>query len=165
VRTLLTLAVFTGLCGATEAQTGNKDETPVQGDGTSQKNVREVGHRVLDELRTSPKPVEQGDLNTFTLASAHRERAASMEEKTNGLWQSWLVSICQGCGSDRMPAADRDGLIYAKKVREQQGRAPTGKARYTYFYPTRMLRSGNRQMMADNLSNENIDQIRRDPNR
>lgn len=46
---------------------------------------------------------KQPDLDTFVLASAHRERAESMQEKTNGLWQSWVVSVCDGCG-DQKPA-------------------------------------------------------------
>ena len=58
----------------------------------------------LEELRAAPKPRQQSDLDTVELASAHRERAESVQEKTNGLWQSWLVSICQGCGADQKPA-------------------------------------------------------------
>ncbi len=57
----------------------------------------------LDELRALAPPAQQGDLNTGDLASAHRERAKSMAEKTDGLWQSWLVSVCEGCG-DQKPA-------------------------------------------------------------
>ncbi|QGY04592.1 hypothetical protein MMSR116_23790 [Methylobacterium mesophilicum SR1.6/6] len=57
----------------------------------------------LDELRTPSEPKKQPDLDTFALASAHRERAESAQEKTNGLWQSWLVSVCDGCG-DQKPA-------------------------------------------------------------
>ena len=62
----------------------------------------------LDELRTTGKPRQQDDLNTYRLASAHREQARSIDEKTNGLFQSWLVSICQGCGVDVQPAAKED---------------------------------------------------------
>jgi hypothetical protein len=57
----------------------------------------------LDELRTASEPQKQSDLDTVALASAHRERAASAQERTNGLWQSWLVSVCDGCG-DQKPA-------------------------------------------------------------
>ena len=57
----------------------------------------------LEELEASTKTPEQTDLDTFKLASAHREKAGSMREKTNGLWQSWLVSICEGCGPERQP--------------------------------------------------------------
>ncbi|KAB1075403.1 hypothetical protein [Methylobacterium soli] len=52
----------------------------------------------LNELRATSPPKQAQDLDTLQLASAHRERAASVQEKTNGLWQSWLVSICEGCG-------------------------------------------------------------------
>ena len=62
------------------------------------------GKTVLEELRTAPIPKPQSDLDTVQLASAHRERADSLQEKTNGLWQSWLVSICRGCGADQKPA-------------------------------------------------------------
>lgn len=57
----------------------------------------------LDELRTASEPKTQSDLNTVALASAHREEAKSADEKTNGLWQSWVVSVCDGCG-DQKPA-------------------------------------------------------------
>lgn len=157
--------VFAGLCNAVQAQTSNEKEMLAHGDNAPRTIDRETGQRILDEIRASPKPAEQTDLNTFVLASAHRERAASVQERTNGLWQSWLVSICQGCGADRMPAADTDGSAYVKRMRDQQAQQPTGKPKYTYFYPTKTMRSGKIQIMTNNLSNENIDQIRRDPNR
>lgn len=53
---------------------------------------------MLDKLHSAPKPTVQADLNTLQLASAQRERADSYEDRTNGLWQSWAVAICQGCG-------------------------------------------------------------------
>lgn len=56
------------------------------------------GQAVLNELNAAPIAKKQSDLDTTQLASAHRDRAASAEEKTNGLWQSWVVAICQGCG-------------------------------------------------------------------
>jgi hypothetical protein len=55
-------------------------------------------HAMLDRLRSAPKPEGQKDLDTLALASAQREKADSMTERTNGLWQSWVVAICQGCG-------------------------------------------------------------------
>ena len=64
-------------------------------------NARSDGlpyHADLDALAAAPVPEQRTDLDTSKLASAHRERAASMQERTNGLWQSWLVSICEGCG-------------------------------------------------------------------
>ena len=56
------------------------------------------GNAMLEELRTAPRPKKQTDLDTLQLASAQRERSVSVEEKTNGLWQSWLTSVCDGCG-------------------------------------------------------------------
>lgn len=61
----------------------------------------------LDELRAGAELKKQSDLNTFELASAHRERAQSAQEKTNGLWQSWLVSVCEGCADQRPAKAYR----------------------------------------------------------
>ena len=60
----------------------------------------------LDEVEATGKPKQQDDLDTFKLASAHREQAKSVDEKTNGLFQSWVVSICQGCGADLKPAIE-----------------------------------------------------------
>ena len=59
----------------------------------------------LDELQTAAKPKQQSDLDTVALASAHREQAKSIEEKTNGLWQSWLGSVCDGCGNQKQARA------------------------------------------------------------
>ena len=60
----------------------------------------------LDEVEATGKLKQQDDLDTFKLASAHREQAKSVDEKTNGLFQSWVVSICQGCGADLKPARE-----------------------------------------------------------
>jgi hypothetical protein len=49
----------------------------------------------------SVAPQQQSDLDTVALASAHRERANSVREKTSGLWQSWLVSVCEACGDQK----------------------------------------------------------------
>lgn len=57
----------------------------------------------LDELRTASETKTQPDLDTVALASAHREQAKSADERTTGLWQSWVVSVCAGCG-DQKPA-------------------------------------------------------------
>ncbi|SDN03395.1 hypothetical protein SAMN05216360_105147 [Methylobacterium phyllostachyos] len=56
-----------------------------------------------DARSTVGEPRQQPDLDTVALASAHRERAESVDEKTTGLWQSWVVSVCDGCG-DQKPA-------------------------------------------------------------
>ncbi|MCJ2122074.1 hypothetical protein [Methylobacterium sp. J-077] len=61
----------------------------------------------LDELRTLATPRPQSDLDTLPLASAHREQARSAQEKTDGLWQSWLVSVCDGCGDQKPARASR----------------------------------------------------------
>ncbi|MCJ2013866.1 hypothetical protein [Methylobacterium sp. J-076] len=120
----------------------------------------------LDELRARAAPPMQSDLNTVELASAHREQARSMEEKTDGLWQSWLVSVCDGCG-DRKPAkalrfedwpahdASRPtGTLEAKAPSGTPATAPPGK-------PDLPARSS---LEAD-LSPENIGAIRRMPPR
>ena len=60
----------------------------------------------LNELEALGKPKQQDDLDTYKLASAHREQAKTVDEKTNGLFQSWVVSICQGCGADLKPVRE-----------------------------------------------------------
>ncbi|TXM94344.1 hypothetical protein FV223_04960 [Methylobacterium sp. WL116] len=91
-------------CGSGPSTTGSL--TVAAPTGTLEKpNVR------LDELRTATAPTQQSDLDTVTLASAHREQAKSVEEKTNGLWQSWVVSVCKGCG-DQKPAKALEAKDY-----------------------------------------------------
>lgn len=85
-----------------------------------------------------------------------------MEEKTNGLWQSWLVSICEGCGPESRPFTDWSGDAYTRRLRAQQG--PAEKPRYTYYGAPGGGSDGPASLVS-NLSNENIDRIRRDPNR
>jgi hypothetical protein len=84
-------------CGPDPSTTGTLAEKPIA-DRTPAKSDTQ-----LDSLSYAAKPEKQADLDTFALASAHRERAESVQEKTNGLWQSWLVSVCAGCG-DQKPA-------------------------------------------------------------
>ena len=67
--------------------------------------AQDVDKARLEELKTVGRPKPQTDLDTVKLASAHREQAHSLDEKTNGLFQAWLVSICQGCGVDVKPPA------------------------------------------------------------
>lgn len=127
-------------------------------DGTTGK--RDV---VLDQLRVRAAPKEQTDLNTVELASAHRERAKSMEEKTDGLWQSWLVSVCQGCG-DQRPARsmryeewpDRD-MPFPTGAEKK---ASTEKARPAEAAKTTARPHGT---LVTDLSPENIDSIRQRP--
>lgn len=118
----------------------------------------------LNELRTAPEPKQQKDLDTLQLASAHRERSESVQERTNGLWQSWTTSICEGCGGTpsyrktiQDDFANRKGNAGlspgAPAVSpEQAARRAVPPERYS------------RQIYTD-LSSENIDQIRRMPRR
>jgi hypothetical protein len=111
----------------------------------------------LDELRTMAAPSQQSDLNTVDLASAHREKARSMEDKTDGLWQSWLVSVCDGCG-DQKPVRslryeewpDRHAPLTTGSL----GKAPNGAS----------ARPPHKSLEAD-LSPDNVDSIRRMPPR
>ncbi|GJD58899.1 hypothetical protein [Methylobacterium dankookense] len=164
MRRLLSIVLLSTLPGGVLAQEDEAKETAPQGTTKLPSPTVSVHSEALDRLQALPKPAAQRDLNTFALASAHRERAASMEEKTNGLWQSWLVSVCEGCGSDGQPFTDLSGEEYAKRQRAQQDRGPATRPRYTYYYPSRGDRM-NVENIAVNLKNENIDQIRRDPNR
>lgn len=98
-------AITTGVCsgcGGEPTTTGSLPvaPTPVVPTPAGPPEKRDVR---LDELRTATEPKKQSDLDTFALASAHREQAESADERTNGLWQSWLVSVCDGCG-DQKPA-------------------------------------------------------------
>ena len=67
---------------------------------------------MLDRLHSAPRPDGQKDLDTRALASAQRAKADSVTERTNGLWQSWVVAICQGCGvKERQYAAEDDRAL------------------------------------------------------
>ncbi|MCJ2071196.1 hypothetical protein MKK75_20765 [Methylobacterium sp. J-030] len=107
----------------------------------------------------------QSDLDTVALASAHRERAESVQERTTGLWQSWLVSVCDGCG-DQKPAKalrvedwpDRDGPAATGSVAHK----PPPVAERQDAKPGAARRRGS--LEAD-LSPENVDSIRRMPQR
>lgn len=124
--------------------------------GPAKRDVR------LEELRALAPPPQQPDLNTVDLASAHRERARSVEEKTDGLWQSWLVSVCEGCG-DQRPARslryeewpDRGAPLttgsFRKGTSEGRSAPPQG---------TRTAPVSFGSLEAD-LSPENVDAIRR----
>ena len=116
----------------------------------------------LNELQTAPKPKQASDIDTLQLASAHRERAASVDEKTNGLWQSWTTSICEGCGNTpsyretvRNDFENRRGIA-ARRLEANLGSKRRGDSQTSQLAPER------RSLYTD-LSNENIDQIRRMP--
>ncbi|WCS28896.1 hypothetical protein LOK46_32410 (plasmid) [Methylobacterium sp. NMS14P] len=120
----------------------------------------------LDELRAATEPKKQSDLNTFELASAHRERAESAQEKTDGLWQSWLVSVCDGCGDQKSAKARRledwpnrnapltTGAVGTKVVPEQVRRAEMRRAEARHH-----------GAFEADLSPEHVDSIRRMPQR
>ena len=72
------------------------------------------GEADLRALNAAPKPTPQNDLSPETIASAHRERASNEDERTSGLFQSWLVSICQGCGVIRQPPYARVKALFGE---------------------------------------------------
>ncbi|TXN01546.1 hypothetical protein FV242_18245 [Methylobacterium sp. WL64] len=84
-------------CGVDPNTTGSIPVTASTAGAPERRDIQ------LDELRTATEPRQQSGLDTFALASAHREQAKSAAEKTDGLWQSWVVSVCKGCG-DQKPA-------------------------------------------------------------
>ena len=119
----------------------------------------------LNELQAAPEPAQQKDLDTFKLASAHRERAESQREKTNGLWQSWLVSICEGCGPERQPYFKRDrsqvtGKVAPNTVAVQKPAADAPKAAAAAAKPQKPKAAAS---LLANLSDHDVDQIRRMP--
>ena len=119
----------------------------------------------LEELRTAPKPKQQTDLDTIQLASAHRERAESVQEKTNGLWQSWLVSICQGCGPNQKSTKE----IYRDSLAVRGGAPGTGPSVDTaeVARPPQASAPERRRAqssLAGDLSPANVSSIRRMPN-
>jgi len=117
----------------------------------------------LDELRALAPPAQQSDLNTGELASAHRERAKSMEQKTDGLWQSWLVSVCDGCG-DQKPARAQRYEDWPDRTTPLPTNVPgAGRAGRESGTMTVAARPSGR-LEAD-LSPANVDTIRRPPQR
>lgn len=115
----------------------------------------------LNELRTAPIPKQVGDLDTLQLASAHRDRAASVDVKTNGLWQSWTTSICEGC-RNTPPYQDtvRNDFTNRKGLAGLNAEAGPGKPQAN---PQRSQPQPSKWSLYTDLSNENIDQIRRMP--
>ena len=111
----------------------------------------------LEALHAVPPPKQQADLDTERLAAARRERAASVQERTDGLWQSWRVSICQGCGVDQPPSGER---VTAAKPRDV---AAVEQAAVRPVENPRPRGQGRTASLYDDLSTENIDRIRRGP--
>lgn len=118
----------------------------------------------LDELHTATEPQKQSDLDTVALASAHREQAKSVDEKTSGLWQSWVVSVCQGCG-DQKPAKALKLEDWPKRnvpltTGSVDPKAPATKVDHAEAKRVEVRHQGS--LEAD-LSPENVDSIRRMP--
>jgi hypothetical protein len=119
----------------------------------------------LDELRALSEPKKQDDLDTVALASAHREHAESMQEKTNGLWRSWLVSVCDGCGDQKVARPMRmedwpTTRSTASKTGSGNHSASLGRVRSVEAKRPAVHRQAT--LEAD-LSPENVDSIRRMP--
>ena len=106
-----------------------------------------TGRTPIAPTTPTPVPRRADNLNTIELASAHRERARSVEEKTSGLWQSWLVSICDGCVS--LPPAKQHVQAVARRDAELASRRPS-------------LHTEKRSAQTD-LSNRSLDAIRSMP--
>lgn len=153
---------------ATRICTGCKPDPATTGAVTDATNGQDAPERLgtkLGELRTMAPPQQQSDLNTLELASAHRERAKSMEEKTNGLWQSWLVSVCEGCGDQKAIRSlqyeewpDRNAPLStgtAKKTSTESLPQPGGAT----------ITRRPQGTLEANLSPDNVDTIRRMPQR
>ena len=120
-----------------------------------------IGQRDTSLGAVAPK--QQSDLDTVALASAHRERAESVKERTDGLWQSWLVSVCNGCG-DQKPAR----ALKVQDWPDRAGPATTGSvARPTKPVAARHddkpAASHPHGSLEADLSPENVNSIRRMP--
>ena len=119
------------------------------------------------EARPETEIKKQTDLDTFQLASAHREQAESMRERTNGLWQSWLVSVCEGCGPERRPFFKRRTQVSQKTPEKvapgPTARQPVQKAVGPKVVATRVVSSRKVASIYEDLSDSRIDQIRRAP--
>lgn len=118
---------------------------------------------VLNELQAAPEPAQQKDLDTVKLASAHRERAESQREKTNGLWQSWLVSICEGCGTERQPYFKRDRSQVTEKTAAPLDYAQKHTADATKAVAAKPQKPKVAASLVADLSDSAIEQIRRMP--
>lgn len=150
-------------CGGESNITGSLPDAPASNAPTPTNSPERRDMR-LDELRIATEPKKQSDLDTVALASAHREQAKSVEEKTNGLWQSWLVSVCDGCG-DQKPAKalkveDWPNRSVPMTTGSVDQKAPSAKAHHSEANRAEVHRHAS--LEAD-LSPENVDAIRRMP--
>ncbi|MEA1833460.1 hypothetical protein U8607_15350 [Methylobacterium durans] len=116
------------------------------------------------DVPSGPATKQQPDLDTLKLASAHRERAQSVQERTNGLWQSWLVSICEGCGPSGRPYQDsirNDMERNTPTFMQEAAASDRARMRASRALPAQTF---NRRIYSD-LSTETVAQIRRTPAR
>lgn len=107
-------------------------------------DAQQTGRIPIEPSSSGPAPKQATDLDTLKLASAHREKPQSMDERTNGLWQSWLVSICQGC-VDLPPGAQHVQAV-ARRDAEESRRSASARI--------------NQRSAQNDLSTEALDQIR-----
>ncbi|WP_264045106.1 hypothetical protein [Methylobacterium flocculans] len=117
----------------------------------------------VNELEASTKLTQQLDLDTFKIASVHRERAESMREKTNGLWQSWLVSICEGCGPERQPYFKRSPTQVSEKAAPKPAVVQSKSNDMPKIAAIQLQKRSRVITVASDLSDSSIDQIRRAP--
>jgi hypothetical protein len=117
-----------------------------------------------DRLTFAGQPEKQSDLDTVALASAHREQAVSTQEKTNGLWQSWLVSVCEGCGDQKpyrrrrledWPARDAPLATGSVNPKASPGAHQSSGVKHAAY--------GHHGDLAADLAPENVASIRRMP--
>lgn len=154
-------AITTRVCVGCGGEPNTTGSLPTSSAPTSSPERRDVQ---LDELRTAAEPKKQSDLDTVALASAHREQAKSADERTNGLWQSWVVSVCDGCG-DQKPAKalkveDWPNRNVPMTTGSVDQKAPSTKAHHSEAKRAEVRHHGS---LEANLSPENVDSIRRMP--
>ena len=119
----------------------------------------------LDELRVASAPKQQSDLDTMRIAAAHRERADSVQQKTTGLWQSWLVSICEGCNPNQRRPAEIDSAADSYIPTYKMSGAVTAKTVPTAdgSRASQSAGRGRSRTLVSDLSDENVSQIRKMP--
>lgn len=154
----ITSKICTG-CKPDPATTGALSDPAAQGQVADKLGTR------LGELRTMAPPQQQSDLNTVQLASAHRERAKSVEEKTDGLWQSWLVSVCEGCGDQKPARALRYEEWPDRNVPVTTGSIEQNSATKANPVNDQPVSARSRGTLEADLSPANVDSIRRMPAR
>ena len=87
-----------------------------------------------------------------------------MRQKTNGLWQSWVVSICEGCDDQKPYGTRRLEDWPARRGRYTTGPADSKAAGSSVHHvESRRAEVRRHGSLEANLSTENIDAIRRMP--